>query len=755
MVMLIRKMFRDIWKNKVPFIAIFLMMFVGNFIFSGITCEYNGMNKSFHSFIERTNFADAWVISNQFEKSKIDELKNKSNITDVEERLLLQATLKDDENKSINLYILDNKNFISKIEVISGEKYSNDKNGMWLDISFAKENNYKLHDKIELDINSQRVEKEIIGLCYSPEYIYNTKNGELLPDHKNTGFAFINRQGAENLSVIPNNQLLVTGNGNVENIIKDTFGTEGITLISQKDHLSYSIICDEITQHKEIGLIFVVLFLFIAILITITTVHRLLNSQCMQIGILKALGFRKRCLYIHYISHSTFVCLLGASAGWCIGYVMLPNLIYPIMKKMYILPELTPVVLEQSWILPIFCTLISFFIAVIVCRKYLSNSASQILYSNSIAKAYKDLPLSSLRKHLSFYGQWNIRDIFRNRLRSAMTIFGVIGCVSLLFASLGLYTSMQNMSNWAYDKVQTFETKITGTFSNKEYKTKLLEDMFGEELMENSVELQFKDKEKTVLFTGIESQDYLRLYNIQNKQIILKGGIALSKNIAEEFHIQTGDRIKFKFSGSNKWYMCIVSQIIRTPMSQGITMMKSDMEKENIPFQAMSIIGEKPENVKINSNYVSSVQHKSDLKLGLDTMLNASVMLSGLFLIMAVLLGGVILYNLGTLSYMERYRDMATLKVLGFNNKRIRKLMIQQNLWLTVVGISVGIPTGYGLIIVLIGTIQSSIDMSVYLPTYVYMISILGTFFISWIINKTLSRKVKHIDMVSALKINE
>ncbi len=755
MVMLIIKMLRDIWKNKVPFISIFLMMFAGNYIFSGITSEYNGMNESFHSFIENTNLADAWILSNEFDLSQIEKLKEKSNIIDVERRLLLPSTLSNNENKSIDLYVLDNENSISKMEIVSGEQYGENKDGIWIDKTFAKENEYKLHEKIKLDIGGQTIEKEIIGFCYSPEYIYNTKGGELLPDHKNTGFAFVNSESMKNISTIPYNQLLVTGTGNIEKTINDTLGTQNITVVFQKDHPSYSMISDEINQHKEIGLIFVGVFLFIAILITITTVHRLLNSQRMQIGILKALGFRKNKLYLHYVSHSTFVCLAGAFAGWLLGYITLPNLIYPIMEQMYILPKLTPAVLEGSFLLPILCAFISFLLSMTVCKKYLKNNAAKILYSNSVEKAYKDLPLYSLRKHLSFYSQWNIRDIFRNKLRSIMTVFGVVGCVSLLFASLGLYTSMENMSKWTFDKIQTFETKVTGTFSNEEYKNKLLENMYGEELMETSIELNFDKKEKKVSFTALESQDYIRLYNVKNKQINLEDGIALSKNIAEELNIQIGDRVKWKFSGGDRWYLSIVSEIIRTPMSQGITIMKSEMEKEKIPFQGTSIIGEKPENITVDSNYVSSIQNKSDLKAALDTMLNASLMLSVLFLTMAVLLGGVILYNLGTLSYIERYRDMATLKVLGFNDKSIRKLMIQQNLWLTFIGIIIGLPAGYGLIIIMLGTIQSSIDMSSYVPSFVYMISALGTFIISWIISKTLSRKVKSIDMVSALKINE
>lgn len=179
------------------------------------------------------------------------------------------------------------------------------------------------------------------------------------------------------------------------------------------------------------------------------------------------------------------------------------------------------------------------------------------------------------------------------------------------------------------------------------------------------------------------------------------------------------------------------------------------MEKQQIPFQMTSIIGEKPENETIDSGYISSMQNQSDLKAGLDAMLHASVLLSSLFFIMAVLLGSVILFNLGTLSFMERSRDMATLKVLGFHHTRIRKLMVQQNIWLTIAGIVIGLPAGYGLIVVMLDTIQSSIDMSVYTPAYVYAMSVLGTFVLSWFINRILSRKVIRIDMVSALKIND
>lgn len=753
--MLIRKMFRDVWKNKVPFIAVFLMMFAGNFIFSGITGEYNGMSKTFHSYIEETHLADAWVLGDNFQSSDIDQLKKNPSIDDVEKRALLISAPKSVDDKTIDLYVLAGENNISELKILDGKKYSKNESGIWLDAVFAKENNYEVKDKIELDIGGKKIEKEVVGLCYSPEYIYSIRNGEFVPDHKNNGFAFINEGDIKEIGKIHWNQLLISGTGNLKKTISNTLEGNDTTVVLQKDHTSYSVMNDEITQHKEIGLIFAMVFLFIAILVTITTVHRLLNSQRLQIGILKSMGFHKRPLYIHYISHSTFVCLLGSVFGWCAGYITLPKLLFPIMEEMYTLPKLKSAMVAGSWLLPIACALLCLAVSLAVCHKYLKENAAKILYSNSVEKEYKELPLSFLWKHLSFYGQWNMRDIFRNKLRSSMTILGVMGCVALLFSSFGLFASMNHMSEWTFDKVQTYNTKVTGNYSDEEFKNKLLQSMYGEELMETSAEIKFNGKEENAAFTGVESQDFIRLYDNKGKKIELEEGIALSRNTANKLGIEVGDRLMWKFTGSDEWYLEVVKHIVRTPMTQGITMLKSEMDAEGIPFHTTSIIGEKPDKLLTNSDYVDSVQHKSDLKYALDMMLNASVMLSVLFLVCAVLLGSVILYNLGTLSYMERYRDMATLKVLGFHNLRIKKLMIQQNLWLTIAGIIIGLPTGYGLTILMLSTVQDSIDISVYIPAYAYIISILGTFFLSWMISKLLSRKIYHIDMISALKIND
>ena len=118
-------------------------------------------------------------------------------------------------------------------------------------------------------------------------------------------------------------------------------------------------------------------------------------------------------------------------------------------------------------------------------------------------------------------------------------------------------------------------------------------------------------------------------------------------------------------------------------------------------------------------------------------------------------LGGVILYNLGVLSYLERYYEFSTLKVLGFKDTQIQKILVQQNIWLSMIGILLGLPVGYLLIEYMISTIQDTMDVInfIALPSYLY--AILGTLVISWVISKIISLRIKHIDMVSSLKAND
>lgn len=118
-------------------------------------------------------------------------------------------------------------------------------------------------------------------------------------------------------------------------------------------------------------------------------------------------------------------------------------------------------------------------------------------------------------------------------------------------------------------------------------------------------------------------------------------------------------------------------------------------------------------------------------------------------------MGIVVLYNLGLMSYVERSRELATLKVLGFRDKNIGKLLISQNIWLTVLGVVIGLPVGIGVLQALLVTLGNEYELKLCLGVLTYSISLLVTFGVSLAVSLMVARKNKKIDMVEALKGTE
>ena len=127
-------------------------------------------------------------------------------------------------------------------------------------------------------------------------------------------------------------------------------------------------------------------------------------------------------------------------------------------------------------------------------------------------------------------------------------------------------------------------------------------------------------------------------------------------------------------------------------------------------------------------------------------------MMVAVLIVAATVLGTVVLYNLGVMSYTERYREMATLKVVGFRNRKIGKLLISQNMWVTVIGVIIGIPAGMGTLSFLVTQLASEYELRIRVSVLSIAASAALTFAVSLLVSLMVARKNKKIDMVEALK---
>lgn len=753
MVMLARKMFRDIWKNKVQFSAIFIMLFLGVFIFAGISSEWYGLEYYSQQYLQDSHFEDAVVYLQQGSQQEVNRLLENQEIQQVEARTLISTTLSQNPKKEIDLHVMET-NEISKLHVVSGVAFSNQIDGIWLDAMFADENDYQLGEVISLKLQEMIIEKKIVGLVYSPEYIYGVQDSKMVPDYKNYGFAFTSASYFPYSSMLTYNQMVIRSTSTqLKSEIENTLQDKKVITVLAKEHPSVSMIADEIAQHQSMGNVFSLAFLVIAMLTTITTMHRMLQSQRIQIGILKALGFSNRKLFIHFICHSGVICLLGATMGYISGSLILPKLIYPFMQKMYVLPTLQSRFLPYGWLLPVLCFLVCLGISLYVCRRYVNSKAATILQGNRVINKHRLTIHQGIP--LPFRYQWNLRDIMRNRMRAMMTIFGVLGCTALLFCSFGLYDTMTRISSFAFEDIQRYQCKVTLNTDQQETIDTIKEMMHGQEIMEASATIKYNGQQKDGTITVLEDTTLVSLATSLTSYTSLNEGVALSYTLANQWDVEIGDTIEYRLYAGDAWQRKRVTSIIRTPISQGITILKKEYITSNKTYVPSAIIGNTPSHLDSQNPAVQSIQDKEELMQSMNSLLEGMVMIIVILVLGAIILGGVVLYNLGVLSYLERYRELATLKVLGFQDQAVKKILIQQNIWLATIGICLGLFAGYGLLVYMMTTLPDAMDIVLVVKPASYLYASIGTFALSWIISFFLSRKTKHIDMVAALKINE
>ncbi len=762
--MLFRKLLRDLVVNKTQFISIFLMSFLGMWIFVGINAESTGGTKAANTYYDRCNLADICLSGEGFSDEEINKLLKLSGVKDAEQRLKLDGDIElaDDKYSMMTIFLTTNR--ISQMEVMKGEKYDEGKDGFWIDEEFSEAHGIKIGDVININLGSNRMSGTVRGIVRSSEFVYYLSAEEtMMPNYANYGFVYAAERIYPDEENMIYNQILVdseilsdTQISVLKDKIKDIIDRSSVVVTDREQDASYSMFKSEMDQHIAMGFLFSGVFLLIAILGIITTMTRLTANQRTQIGTLKALGFSKNVITRHYVSYGFWISLAGSVVGAVTGYFTIPPLVYSAFVGTYLMPDIGPALSIECVIAIVLAVSISTLVSFLSCRKELIDPPAVTLKPESPKKTkHTAFEKSKLWLHLNFSTQWNLRDVQRNMVRSAMGIVGVCGCTMLMIGAFGCYDSIYGMMDWQYDQLMTANGKIL--FSDeisyseafdyaKEYKGQMIE--------ERATEFQSNNKKKTGTLTVLDNGNFMHYQgeNLENIRLN-KSGIAMTAKMAKSLGVKVGDRVRWHIIGEDEWKETRISQLYRDPSAQGITMYRETYEELEHDFLPTGVMTNKSIPTDLTDrDEVQTVMNISDMKAAFMKSVEVMAMMIIIMVTGAVILGAVVLYNLGVLSFVEKTREIATLKVLGFKSRRIRWILLEQNIWITVTGILAGIPIGYNLLILLCKTLPDTMDMApmVNLPSYLY--SILGTFAVSITVNLILSGKVNTINMVDALK---
>jgi putative ABC transport system permease protein len=332
-----------------------------------------------------------------------------------------------------------------------------------------------------------------------------------------------------------------------------------------------------------------------------------------------------------------------------------------------------------------------------------------------------------------------------------MVIAGILGCSAILVCAFGIKDSLDYYEK-NIDMIYKFKTRLLLSEDiTQEAADHLMERFEAEAIMENAVELKANGNKRSGSLLVTDDTKLIAFYDYGYDPIRLPDyGVSISCKMAKLLKVKEGDEIAWHIYGDTKWKSAKIAAIYRTPLEQGITMSKECFNDYGFTFRPTSLISE--QEISEESAGVEKLWEKEEMIKSYEVLMEAMYLLIYILILAAVLLAVIVLYNLEVLSFTERCRELSTLKVIGFKTKRLRNLMLTQNIWMTALGILPGIPAGLWLLEYMIYFMGDNLDFVARVRPASYIYSILGTFLISIVINRLFSKRVKNIDMVSALK---
>ncbi len=762
--MLFRKMLRDFKDHKAQFLSIFLMALIGVFAFTGISGEVVGMVEVSSSYYEDTNLADGWIYGEEIADDVFSDIKSMDEIKDAQREMVVSTVANYSSDPDITLHIVEGKQNISKFYLFKGQDFNpNDEEGIWIDKRFADGRNLDIGDKITLKFDGKKVSKTVRGIMYSPEYVYYIQEGSLLPDFSQVGFAYMPSKGAD--FDIVYNTIALDGYEELDekdfkSALEEKLGQKAyVQYVDRDNNVGIKTLQDEISQHQMFSGIFPAIFVLVSLLTLVTTMSRVISAQRMQIGTLKAMGYSNKSIVLHYLSYGFVLSLTGSVIGLIIGPLTIPYLFYPTMSSTYSLPRWGP-----SWD-------ISFFIVaglMVVSSVLISYISVKGISDENPAETIRPkapklvssglIERTKIWKRFSFNERWNYRDAKRNKTRAIMSVFGVFACALLVMSAFGMVDSINDVEDWQYNQIYNFNSKLileeNITDSQLDH---ILDETGGEGIREEAIELKYKGIKKTGTLTVMNDSEYYKVTDANRNYISLDPkGVAISDKMAEVLGLKVGDKVRWHVAGNPKWIDSEITETYSIPFGQGLIMSPKTFDKEGgDDYNYSSNVVLTKENVSKNYTGVSSITTSEDIRKGWNTMTEALDLMVSVLTTFAIVLAVVVLYNLGLLSFTEIQRELATLKVLGFNSKSLRRLLLTQNLWFSTIGFILAIPGAYILMAIMMGSTGDEYCFPINIYLWNFVASFLITFGLSVLVNLAFSRKIKKVNMVESLKSNE
>ena len=543
------------------------------------------------------------------------------------------------------------------------------------------------------------------------------------------------------------------------------------TMPGGQGYLMYSNASSSISA---VGNIFPVVLYLVAAMVTFTTMTRFVDEERTNAGIFKALGYRTKDIILKFVLYGFFAGTIGTLLGTLLGHYFLSGIISNIItqgmvigeSREYFYGDMTLIALGLSFVASVLP-------AYWVSRKELKEEANLLLLPKPPVSGSKIFleRLHFIWKRLSFTHKVTARNLFRYKQRMLMTIFGVAGSVALLFAGLGIQSSVRGVSKRQFQEILSYELIVAQKPNASSQESKELSNRLEKSdikdyrpIYSKVIEASLKGgrNKQTITMMVTDRTDFSPFVSLrsikQGESLSLKKGVIISSKLAQLARVTVGDRLtldghSFKVAGITENYVghfvymdqASYQKIYgkRTSANSYLVQLRSPSTRkvQTVSRDMMDLAA-----VKAVSQNASMISLFNSVAKSLDTTMMILVVVS-------ILLAIVILYNLTNINVAERIRELSTIKVLGFHNKEVTLYIYRETILLSIIGILMGLVGGYYLHQFLIAMIAP--DAILFYPHVglgVLLFPVGGMLLLLILLGIYVDHYLRKVDMLEALK---
>ena len=782
-----RKLLRDLWHIWPQALAIALVLAAGIATYILAVGAYRSLDETRAAYYERYRFADVFAQPTRTPNALASQIAEVDGVAQVETRIQRSALL-DIEGLAepatgIAISVPDYKPpELNQLYMRQG-RLPEPGNASETTVSeaFANANHFVIGSKFKAILNGRKRDLTIVGMALSPEYIYAIGAGELMPDPRRFGVLWMSEKALSNLFGLEgafNSVSLKLLPGASEPQVIEALDAllaryGGAGAYGRKDQQSHAFIDAELKQLDAQSRIAPPVFLLVSAFLLNMILSRLISLEREQIGLLKAVGYSNGAVATHYLRMAMVIAAAGIVIGILVG-TWYGTVVTGMYGQLYQFPFLIYRRDADVYLIAIAIGIAAAAIGAIrgatqtlaLTPAVAMQPPAPARFRHSFLERAGLLPLLSLTTVMA------LRNMIRMPVRAALTSLGIALAAATLVSSLFWLDSIEFMIDTFFFRSERQQASISFTelkpLAAIEAVSRLPGVLRAEPWRTVSARLVNGPIGRRVALTGKpQDRELSRVLNLDLRPVLIpQEGLVLSRRLAEILKLHRGDAVDIELlEGRRGTYRTTVSDIIEQYFGLGAYMDLATLNR---------LLGDPPVIRGANIAYDTALQPalyasvKSTpaaagialMRLSLErfraTVSENTMIITGIYIGLAVVIGFGVTYNAARVQLSERGRELASLRVLGFTRSEVWRIITTELAILTIIAQPLGWVLGYGLGWLILRGFQSDLyEIPMVMTPATFAESSLVSFGSAAISAILMRWRISTLDLVAVLKTRE